>query len=135
MSVGRHGQVAERTDGVVRVTVRPEVRVLTAEDMAMYVGYALDITDGYNDDQSKEYAIEKIWDWEHGTYPLKLTQKLILNWCGRPEYISAYEHGQMPLFDEDVESHQVLLELIHDRFPKFRKIEKEIATLASQEEE
>ena len=41
----------------------------------------------------------------------------------------------MPWFDEDVESHQVLLKLIHDRFPKFRKIEKEIATLASQEEE
>ena len=76
MSVGRHGQVAERTDGVVRVTVRPVVRVLSAKDMAMYVGYVLDITDGYNDDQSKEYAIEKIWDWEHGTYPVKLTQKL-----------------------------------------------------------
>lgn len=135
MSVGRHGQVAERTDGVVRVTVRPQVRVLSAKDMAMYVGYALDITDGYNDDQSREHAVNRIWDWEHGRFPQKLTQKLILNLCGRPEYISADEHGQMPWFDEDVESHQVLLELIHDRFPKFRKIEKEMATRASQEEE
>ena len=135
MSAGRHGLVAERTDGVVRVTVRPEVRALTAKDMAMYVGYALDITDGYNEDQSREYAIEKIWNWEHVGYPVKLTQKLILNWCGRPEYITAEQNHQMPWFDEDVESHQVLLELIHDRFPKFKKIEREIATLASQEEE
>ena len=89
----------------------------------------------YHGLHSDSTAIEKIWDWEHGTYPVKLTQKLILNWCGRPEYISADENGQMPWFDEDVESHQVLLKLIHDRFPKFRKIEKEIATLASQEEE
>ena len=135
MSVGRHGLVAERTDGVVRMTVRPEVRVLSAKDMAMYVGYALDITDGYNDNLSKEYTIERIWDWEHGIYPMKLTQKVILNWCARADHISAHEHGQMHNFDEDIEAHQVLLELIHDRFPKFRKIEKEKATLATQEEE
>ena len=126
MSVGRHGQVAERTDGIVRMTVRPKVRVMTAEDMAMYVGYALDITDGYNDNLSKEYTIQRIWDWEHsGMMPIKLTQKVLLGFCTDVYRLSRYENGSSSWFNGDLESHRVLLEFIHDRFPKFRQIEGE----------
>ena len=125
MSAGRHGLIAERTDGVVRMTVRPIVRVLTAEDMAMIVGNVLDVSDGYNDDLSRADTIQRIWDWEHGRFPIKLTQKKILSYCTDAWYLANYEQGCTSMFDADVESHQVLLELIHDRFPKFKQIEAE----------
>ena len=125
MSAGRHGLIAERTDGVVRMTVRPIVRALTAEDMAMIIGNVLDVSDGYNDDLSRADTIQRIWDWEHGTFPIKLTQKKILAYCTDAWYLANYEQGCTSMFDGDVESHQVLLELIHDRFPKFKQIEAE----------
>ena len=123
MSAGRHGLVAHRTDGKVRMTVRPEVRALTAEDMAMIIGNILDISDGYNDDISRADAIQRIWDWEHGSFPIKLTQKKILAYCTDVYRLGQYENGSTSWFNGDVESHRVLLELIHDRFPKFREIE------------
>lgn len=125
MSAGRHGLIAERTDGVVRMTVRPIVRALTAEDMAMIIGNVLDVSDGYNDDLSRADTIQRIWDWEHGLFPIKLTQKKILAYCTDAWYLANYEQGCTSMFDGDVESHQVLLELIHDRFPKFKQIEAE----------
>lgn len=126
MSAGRHGLVAQRTDGKVRITVRPEVRALTAEEMAMIVGNALDISNGYDDDMSRADTIQRIWDWEHsGMMPIKLTQKVLLSFCTDVYRLAQYENGSTSWFDGDLESHQVLLELIHDRFPKFRQIEGE----------
>ena len=126
MSAGRHGLVAHRTDGKVRITVRPEVRALTAEDMAMIVGDALDISNGYDDDMSRADTIQRIWDWEHsGMMPIKLTQKVLLGFCTDVYRLSRYENGSSSWFNGDLESHRVLLEFIHDRFPKFRQIEGE----------
>lgn len=123
MSAGRHGLVAHRTDGKVRITVRPEVRALTAEDMAMIIGSILDVSDGHNDDMSRADTIQRIWDWEHGRFPVKLTQKRILAYCTDAWYLANYEQGCTSWFNGDIESHRVLLELIHDRFPKFKQIE------------
>ena len=133
MSAGRHGLIARRMNGQVRITVRPKASVLKAEDMAMILGKVLDISDGgYNDDMSRADTIQRIWDWEHsGMMPIKLTQKQLLAFCTDVYRLSQYENGNTSWFDGDLESHQVLLEFIHDRFPKFRQIE---ATMESEEE-
>ena len=128
MSAGRHGLIARRMNGQVRITVRPKASVLKAEDMAMILGKVLDISDGgYNDDMSRADTIQRIWDWEHGRFPVKLTQKKILSYCSDEYYLGLWQHDcDISYFNGDLESHRVLLEFIHDRFPKFRQIEAEM---------
>ena len=121
MSAGRHGLIAMRKNGQVRMTIRPEPETVDVEDIAMILGYALDI----NDTHSRSEAIQRIWDWEHNRFhPSRITAKVIKGMC--LHYLPKLQTGgSMECFDGDAESHRVLLELVHDRMPRFRKIEAE----------
>ena len=120
MSAGRHGTIAMRNDGHVRMTVRPEPKVLDAQEIAMIVGHVLDI----DISQSRSQAIQRIWGWEHnGFHPSKITAKVIKSMC--KNYLHRWQTHLMETFDGDAESHRVLLELVHDRMPRFRKVEAE----------
>ena len=121
MSVGRHGTIAMRKNGQVRMTIRPEPETVDVEDVAMIVGYALDIDYSH----TKSQAIQRIWDWEHNRYhPSRITAKVIKQMC--LNYLHRWQTGEnIESFDGDTESHRVLLELVHDRMPRFRKVEAE----------
>tara|TARA_B100000900_G_C20591312_1_gene721723 strand:+ start:781 stop:1158 length:378 start_codon:yes stop_codon:yes gene_type:complete len=121
MSVGRHGTIAMRKNGQVRMTIRPEPETVDVEDVAMILGYVLNI----NDTHSRSEAIQRIWDWEHNTYhPSRITAKEIKRLC--LTYLTRWQTGEsMECFDGDAESHRVLLELVYDRMPRFRKVESE----------
>lgn len=120
MSAGRHGTIAMRNDGHVRMTVRPEPKVLDAQEIAMIVGYELDIDYSH----TKSQVIQRVWDWEHNKYaPSRITAKVIKQMCQKN--ILRMWYGSMETFDGDAESHRVLLELVHDRMPRFRKVEAE----------
>ncbi len=121
MSMGRHGTIAMRKNGQVRITIRPEPETLGVEDVAMILGYALDITDTH----SRSEAIQRIWDYEHNRFhPSRITAKVIKHMC--VNYLTRWQTGEsMECFDGDAESHRVLLDLVHDRMPRFRKVEAE----------
>jgi hypothetical protein len=121
MSVGRHGTIAMRKNGQVRMTVRPEPETLGVEDVAMIVGHALDI----NALDNRSQAIQRIWDYEHNRFhPSRITAKVIKQMC--LNYLTRWQTGEsMEDFNGDAESHWVLLELVHDRMPKFREVEAE----------
>lgn len=120
VSVGRHGLIAMRNDGHVRMTVRPRPKVLDAQQIAMIVGHVLDI----NDTHSRSQAIQRIWDWEHNRFhPSRITAKEIKELC--KSYLHRWQTNIMETFDGDAESHRVLLELVHDRMPRFREVEAE----------
>jgi len=119
MSAGRHGTIAMRKDGHVRMTVRPEPKVLDAQEIAMVLGYVLDI----DISNSRAEVIERVWEWENKYPSFKITAKAIKRMCQKN--ILRMWYGSMETFDGDVESHRVLLELVHDRMPRFRELEAE----------
>ena len=120
MSAGRHGTIAMWNDGKVRITIRPKSATLVVEDLAMIVGHALDITHTH----SRSQAIQRIQDWQDNRfYPSKITAKVIKQM--RINYLHRWQTHITETFDGDVESHRVLLELVHDRMPRFRKVEAE----------
>ena len=125
MSAGRHGTIAMRktVNGILSstITIRPEPEFLHAEDVAMIVGYALDIDETH----SRSQAIQRIWDYEHNRFhPSRITAKVIKHMC--LNYLTIWQTGEgVEEFDGDAESHRVLLELVHDRMPRFRKVEAE----------
>ena len=120
MSAGRHGTIAMRKNGQVRMTIRPEPETVDVEDVAMIVGHVLDIDISH----SRAEAIQRIWDWEHNRFhPSRITAKVIKHMC--LNYLTRWQTHLMETFDGDAESHRVLLELVHDRMPRFRKVEAE----------
>ena len=127
-AMGANGEVALRMDETIGLTVRPRPVVLGDKDIAMLIGYRLDIADSclYDRPYSRSETIQKIWEYEN-TYPVgKLTKKLFLDWVGDIYYLSNYmqDTDMHEEYDEHNESHQVLLELVHQTWPEFLTIKK-----------
>jgi len=120
--LGTHGKPCMRTNGKVMMTVRPEPSVLDDRDLAMLLGYRLDIQHDYyrTNEMNEEQAIKMIWEYETDQ---KLTQKHALDLVSDGYYLEIYHQGSdtYEMFDINEEHHRVLLKLVHRIWPQFKK--------------
>ena len=122
--LGQHGKALERVGGSVMMTIRHEPSVYTDKDLAMLAGKQLDIIFPYNswgDNPTREQSIEAIWEYENTNG--RFTQKSFVEMITDNYYMALYDMGTdtHDYFDEEVAHHQVLLELVHRIFPKFKE--------------
>lgn len=123
-SWGGHGKVCLRQNGTMMMTIRPEPFVGDAKDIAMLLGFRMDILCGYNGSSSRmthTETLHEIWSWqsEHG----KLTQSRALELITDRYYLSQYEEGAElhEMFDEDNMAHLALLHLVLRLWPAFKE--------------
>lgn len=109
-----------RTNGKMMMTIRPEPSVLDAEDLAMLLGYRLDIQHDYycTNGMNEQEAIKMIWEYENDQ---KLTQKHALELVSDNYYLEQYKEGSdtHEAFDKNEPHHLVLLRLVHKIWPQF----------------
>ena len=124
--LGSHGKPCMRTNGKIMMTVRPQPSVLDDRDLAMLLGYRLDIQHDYygTNDMSEEAAIKMIWEYETDQ---KLTQKHALDLVSDGYYLETYHQGSdtHEAFDKDEAHHRVLLKLVHRIWPQFKNTGEE----------
>ena len=121
--IGSHGQIAERTDGTIRMTIRPEPRAFDVEDVAAIIGTRYDIIsdaqrfDYYGNEEEPTY--QETWKKIMAENPSKKKMMEILTDCW---YIANYEEWTdcAIRIDRDLESHQAMIDFILMKFPKFR---------------
>ena len=120
--IGAHGKPLMWTDNRVRMTIRPEPSILDDEDLAMLLGYRLDIQD--TEEMTEARAIKMIWDYEIHN---KLTQKHALELVSDSWYLENYNMGSdtHEIFDKNEEHHRVLLKLVHRIWPQFKNTGEE----------
>ena len=119
--IGSHGEIAERTDGKMRMTIRPEPRVFDVEDVAGIIGARYDlISDNHrfyynNNEQTYQETWQKIMEEN-------LTKKQMMRILTDCWYIANYEEYTdcSIRIDKDLESHQAMIDFILMKFPKFR---------------
>ena len=122
MGIGRHGQILERQDGKIRMTVRPKATVLEDTDLAMIMGYIVNICDRFDGELiSRKRAKELLHNWQYNCGTITpITKKRVMSYCDN-HYLGQYLSGSdlFEKFDANDEAHQVLLEKIHEVFPSF----------------
>ena len=132
---GRHGEICERQNGRIMMTVRPTPTVLDDTDIAMLIGYITNISrpDYYETPLPKDEAISKtqqeIHDWEYNTGSITpLTKKLVMNYLTSNYYLAQIEEHTdlIDMYDEDCGVCQALLERVHQIFPSFVVEETEV---------
>ena len=84
---GRHGEICERQNGRIMMTVRPTPTVLDDTDIAMLIGYICNVgrPDYYDTPLpahiAKSNAKQAIHDWQYNTRTVTpLTKKLVMNY-------------------------------------------------------
>jgi len=119
--LGTHGKPLMWTDNKVRMTIRPEPSVLDDRDLAMLLGYRLDIQHDYyrTNEMNEQQAIKMIWAYENDEQ--KLTQKHALELVSDGYYLEIYHQGSdtHEAFDKNEGHHRVLLKLVHRIWPQF----------------
>ena len=106
------------------MTIRHEPSVYRDTDLAMLAGKQLDITfpySSYDTQPTRESATEAIWEYENTNG--RFTQKSFVEMITDNYYMALFDMGTdtHDFFDEEVAHHQVLLELVHRIFPKFKE--------------
>ncbi len=119
--LGAHGKPLMWSDNKVRMTIRPEPSVLTDTDLAMLLGYRLDIQHDYyrTNEMNEEQAIKMIWAYENDEQ--KLTQKHALELVSDGYFLEMYHQSSDTHegFDRNEPHHLVLLSLVHRIWPQF----------------
>lgn len=119
--IGSHGQIAERTDGSIRMTIRPEPRAFDVEAVAAIIAARYDFLSEpdsyYEHDEQTTY--QETWQKIMKENPTKKEMMEILTdvW-----YIANYEEYTdcSIVIDRDLGSHQAMVDFILMKFPKFR---------------
>ncbi len=129
---GRHGEICERQNGSIMMTVRPTPSVLYDTDIAMMIGYICDVgRPSYYSEEviSKSDAKQAIHDWEYNTGPITpLTKKMVMGYLQSNYYLAQIEErtDTLDTYDEDCGVCQALLERVHQIFPSFVVKETEV---------
>lgn len=122
MGIGRHGQILERQDGKIRMTVRPKATVLEDTDLAMIMGYITNVCDRYDGELLTRKAAKKLLhDWQYNCGSITpITKKRVMSYCDN-YYLGQYllDSDMFEIYDANNEAHQVMLEKIHEVFPSF----------------
>ena len=118
--MGSHGQIAERTDGTIRMTIRPEPRAFTVEDVAGIIASRYDLIserDFWTEEPEATY--QETWQ---KIMAENLTKKQMMRVLTDIWYIANFEEDTDCSFeiDTNIESHQAMVDFILMKFPKFR---------------
>ena len=107
---GRHGEICERQNGRIMMTVRPTPSVLDDTDVAMLIGYITNVRrpDYYDTplpkDVAKSNTKQAIHDWQYNTGSVTpLTKKMVMGYLQSNYYLAQIEeHTDLTdVYDED----------------------------------
>jgi len=124
-SMGAHGSINtwkdERRGLHQRITIRPEPRIFTAEDVAGILAYRYEFIpdpDPYDYDK-KEPTYQETWQKIMEENPSK---KEIMRIISDIWYIANHEQwtDSSIHIDTDLESHQAMVDFVYMRFPKLK---------------
>ncbi len=124
-SMGAHGSINtwkdEKRGLHQRITIRPEPRIFTAEDVAGILAYRYEFIpdpDPYDYDK-EEPTYQETWQ---KIMEENLTKKQMMRVLTDCWYIANYENYTdcSIQIDTDLESHQAMVDFILMKFPKFR---------------
>ena len=132
--MGAHGTINEWTDGKTRLTIRPEVRAFTVEDVAAIIGSAHELIpdkhryDVWRPDNDVPQTYEETWQ---RIMEENLTKKSMMRTLTDCWFIANYEEWtdgaiRIDLSDDNVESesHRAMVDFIKMKFPKFMTTEE-----------
>lgn len=132
--MGAHGSINTWTDNSVRLTIRPEVRAFTVEDVAGIIAARYELVPDRSPDRwwPSDYepqTYQETWQKIMEENPSRKKMMDILTDCW---YIANYEEWtdcsiRIDLSEENVEreSHQAVVDFIYMRFPKFKTLTEE----------
>ena len=131
--MGAHGSINTWTDNSVRMTIRPEVRAFTVEDVAAIIASRYDfIPEPSNrwrpiEDQPQTY--QETWQ---KIMEENLSRKQMMKILTDCWYIANYEEWtdssvriDLSSENDERESHQAMVDFILMKFPKFRSLTEE----------
>jgi hypothetical protein len=118
--MGAHGSINTWTDDRIRMTIRPEPRAFTVDQVAAIIAYKFDLLsepDPYS--EYPEATYQETWRTIMEENPTKKEMMDALTDCW---YIANYENytACSIRIDKDLESHQAMIDFILMKFPKFR---------------
>ena len=132
--MGAHGTVNKWTDGKIRLTIRPEVRAFTVEDVASIIGaYNEFIPDkqsvgAWRPDNYKPQTYEETWKDIMEANLSKKEMMRILTDCWNIANFEEWTDSaiRIDLSDDNVESesHRAMVDFIKMKFPKFMTTEE-----------
>lgn len=123
--IGSHGQIAERTDGTVRMTIRPEPRAFDVEDVAAIIAARYDfLPEPDRWSREPEPTYQETWQ---KIMEENLTKKQMMRILTDCWYIANYEEwtDSSMRINRDLESHQAMVDFIYMKFPKFKSLTEE----------
>ena len=130
--IGSHGQIAERTDGTVRMTIRPEPRAFTVEDVAAIIAARYDFIPEPDRWRPSDYEPQTYQETWQKIMEENLTKKQMMRILTDCWYIANYEEWtdssmriDLSSENEERESHQAMVDFIYMKFPKFKSLIEE----------
>ena len=119
--MGAHGSINTWTDDRIRMTIRPEPRAFTVEDVAGIIAYRYDFLS--EPDPYGEYPMPTYQETWQKIMEENLTKKQMMKILTDIWYIANFEEDTDCSFyiDRQFESHQAMVDFILMKFPKFRQ--------------
>tara|TARA_R100000697_G_scaffold18688_1_gene25775 strand:+ start:709 stop:1116 length:408 start_codon:yes stop_codon:yes gene_type:complete len=129
--MGAHGSINTWTDNSVRLTIRPEVRAFTVEDVAAIIASRYDLVPENDRWRPSDYEPQTYQETWSKILEEKITKKTIMRILTDCWYIANYEEGtdssvriDLSSKNKERESHQAVVDFIKMKFPKFMTTEE-----------
>ena len=129
--MGAHGSINTWTDNSVRLTIRPEVRAFTVEDVAASIASRYDLVPENDRWRPSDYEPQTYQETWSKILEEKISKKTIMRILTDCWYIANYEEGtdssvriDLSSKNKERESHQAVVDFIKMKFPKFMTTEE-----------
>ena len=130
--MGAHGSINTWTDNSVRLTIRPEVRAFTVEDVAAIIASRYDLVPENDAWRPSDYEPQTYQETWSKILDEKISRKTIMRILTDCWYIANYEEFtdssvriDLSSKNNERESHQAVVDFIYMKFPKFKTLEEE----------
>ena len=130
--MGAHGSINTWTDNSVRLTIRPEVRAFTVEDVAAIIASRYDLVPENDTWRPSDYEPQTYQETWSKILEEKISRKTIMRILTDCWYIANYEEFtdssvriDLSSKNNERESHQAVVDFIYMKFPKFKTLEEE----------
>ena len=129
--MGAHGSINTWTDNSVRLTIRPEVRAFTVEDVAAIIASRYDLVPENDRWRPSDYEPQTYQETWSKILEEKISKKTIMRILTDCWYIANYEEFtdssvriDLSSKNKERESHQAVVDFIKMKFPKFMTTEE-----------
>ena len=130
--MGAHGSINTWTDNSVRLTIRPEVRAFTVEDVAAIIASRYDLVPENDTWRPSDYEPQTYQETWSKILEEKISRKTIMRILTDCWYIANYEEFtdssvriDLSSKNNERESHQAVVDFIYMKVPKFKTLEEE----------